>query len=82
MKLILSVLPEHVVVGYPAPDGFDVCNWDIVQPGERAFELAYEDLCALGSGAYELGDTPEARRTTPPRRISLSEYSQSETPAR
>ena len=82
MKLILSVLPEHVVVGYPAPDGFDVCNWDIVRPGERALELAYDELYALGSGAFEFGDTPEERRLNPPRRISVSEYSRGETHAR
>lgn len=79
MKVLLSVLPEHVVIGYPAPDGFDVCNWDIVRPGERAFELPYEQLRALGSGAFEIGDTPEERRMTPPRRITISEFSQAET---
>jgi len=82
MKVLVSVLPEHVVIGYPPPDGFDVCNWDIVRPGERAFDLAYEELRALGSGAFEMGNTAEERRLRPPRRISLSEYSQSETHTR
>jgi hypothetical protein len=79
MKVLLSVLPEHVVIGYLAPDGFDVCNWDIVRPGERAFELPYEELRALGSGPFEIGDTPEERRMTPTRRITISEFSRAET---
>ncbi len=78
MKFILSVLPEHVVIGYPAPKTFDVSNWDIIRSGQCAFDLPYEQLRALGSGTYEFSDTPEERKVSSPRRISLSEFSRSE----
>lgn len=78
MKFILSVLPQHIVIGYPAPKSFDVSNWEVIQPGQRAFDLPYEQLRALGSGTYEFGDTLEEREVSPPRRISLSEFSRAE----
>lgn len=32
MKFILRVLPQHIVIGYPAPKSFDVSNWDVLPP--------------------------------------------------